>query len=71
MVLWVFDGNMVEKCTNEPCNGVDELVNPFWVLTSLQLIRCGPFSSLKLAYICLLNIVHLSFKPSMLRPLKP
>ena len=34
--------------------------------TSLQLVRCGSFSSLKLAYICLLNIVHLSFNPSML-----
>ena len=33
MVLWVFDGNMVGKWTNEPCNGVDEVVNPFWVLT--------------------------------------
>ena len=31
--LWVFDGNMVGKWTNEPCNGVDEVVNPFWVLT--------------------------------------
>ena len=34
MVLWVFDGNMVGKWTNEPCNGADEAVNPFWVLTS-------------------------------------
>ena len=33
MVLWVFDGNMVGKWTNEPCNGVDEVVNHFWVLT--------------------------------------
>ena len=33
MVLWVFDGNMVGKWTNEPCNGVDEVVNLFWVLT--------------------------------------
>ena len=33
MVLWVFDGNMVGKWTNEPCNGADEAVNPFWVLT--------------------------------------
>ena len=33
MVLWVFDGNMVGKWTNEPCNGVDEVVNPFWVIT--------------------------------------
>ena len=32
MVLWVFDGNMVGKWTNEPCNGVDEIVNPFWVI---------------------------------------
>ena len=35
MVLWVFDGNMVGKWTNEPCNGVDEVVNPFWVITVL------------------------------------
>ena len=34
MVLWVFDGNMVGKWTNEPCNGVDEVLNLFWVLTS-------------------------------------
>ena len=33
MVLWVFDGNMVGKWTNEACNGVDEVVNHFWVLT--------------------------------------
>ena len=33
MVLWVFDGDMVGKWTNEPCNGVDEVVNHFWVLT--------------------------------------
>ena len=24
---------MVGKWTNEPCNGVDEVVNTFWVLT--------------------------------------
>ena len=36
MVLWVFDGDMVGKWTNEPCNGVDEVVNPFWVLTFTQ-----------------------------------
>ena len=29
----VFEGNMVGKWTNEPCNGVDEVVNHFWVLT--------------------------------------
>ena len=29
----VFKGNMVEKWTNEPCSGVDEVVNTFWVLT--------------------------------------
>ena len=34
MVLWVFDGDMVGKWTNEPCNGVDEVVNHFWVLTA-------------------------------------
>ena len=33
MVLWVFDGDMVGKWTNEPCNEVDEVVNHFWVLT--------------------------------------
>ena len=36
MVLWVFDGDMVGKWTNEPCNGVDEVVNHFWVLTPLE-----------------------------------
>ena len=35
MVLWVFDGDMVGKWTNEPCNGVDEVVNHFWVLTGI------------------------------------
>ena len=34
MVLWIFDGNMVGKWINEPCNGVDEVVNLFWVLTT-------------------------------------
>ena len=38
MVIWVFDGNMVGKWTNEPCNGVDEVVNPFWVLTVMNFI---------------------------------
>ena len=33
VVLWVFEGNMVGKWTNEPCSGVDEVVNTFWVLT--------------------------------------
>ena len=33
MVFWVFNGDMVGKRTNEPCNGVDEVVNHFWVLT--------------------------------------
>ena len=33
MVLWVLKGNMVGKWTNEPCNGVDEVVNTFWVST--------------------------------------
>ena len=28
-----FEGNMVGKWTNEPCSGVDEVVNTFWVLT--------------------------------------
>ena len=27
------DGFMVGKWTNEPCNGADEAVNHFWVLT--------------------------------------
>ena len=36
MVLWVFDGNMVGKWTNEPCNGVDEVVNSFSVLTLMS-----------------------------------
>ena len=27
---------MVGKWTNEPCNGVDEVVNPFWVITVLM-----------------------------------
>ena len=44
MVLWVFDGNMVGKWTNEPCNGVDEVVNHFWVLTidleKIEAMRC-------------------------------
>ena len=35
-MLTDFDGNMVGKWTNEPCNGVDEVVNPFWVLTQGQ-----------------------------------
>ena len=30
------DGFMVGKCTNELCNGVDEVVNPFWVLTGMM-----------------------------------
>ena len=42
MALWVFDGNMVGKWTNEPCNGEDEAVNHFWVLT----VRDLPESSL-------------------------
>ena len=37
MVLWVFDGDMVGKWKNEPCNGVDEVVNHFWVLTDMTL----------------------------------
>ena len=38
MVLWVFDGDMVGKWTNEACNGVDEVVNHFWVLTIAPLL---------------------------------
>ena len=45
MVLWVFDGNMVGKWTNEPCNGVDEVVNLFWVLTDCPLMCEGRSSS--------------------------
>ena len=45
MVLWVFDGNMVGKWTNEPCNGVDEVVNHFWVLTVvMDEIHQAPYS---------------------------
>ena len=32
-IFRVFKGNMVGKWTNEPCSGVDEVVNTFWVLT--------------------------------------
>ena len=45
MVLWVFDGNMVGKWTNEPCNGVDEVVNLFWVLTDYPLMCEGRSAS--------------------------
>ena len=52
MVLWpfggflvgfsgFFKGNMVGKWTNEPCSGVDEVVNTFWVLTLLDLVESG------------------------------
>ena len=47
MVLWVFDGNMVGKWTNEPCNGVGEVVNPFWVLTVVT-VKMPPSSFKKL-----------------------
>ena len=40
-----FDGNMVGKWTNEPCNGVDEVVNLFWVLTDCPLMCEGRSSS--------------------------
>ena len=36
MVSWVFDGDIVGKWTNEPYNGVDEVVNHFWVLTPVK-----------------------------------
>ena len=32
-----FKGNMVGKWTNEPCNGVDEVVDTFGVLTGVLL----------------------------------
>ena len=31
--------DMVGKWKNEPCNGVDEVVNHFWVLTATALSR--------------------------------
>ena len=40
MVSWVFDGDIVGKWTNEPYNGVDEVVNHFWVLT-VMIIKVG------------------------------
>ena len=43
MVLWGLDGNMVGKWTNEPCSGVDEVVNPFWVLTLCTLVLVDPY----------------------------
>ena len=36
-IFRVFKGDMVGKSTNEPCSGVDEVVNTFWVLTLNQL----------------------------------
>ena len=44
MVLWVFEGNMVGKWTNEPCNGADEEVNPFWVLTLTRRMIGGKYN---------------------------
>ena len=41
----VFEGNMVGKWTNEPCSGVDEVVNTFWVLTDCPLMCEGKSSS--------------------------
>ena len=42
MVLWPFRGIW----TNEPCSGVDEVVNHFWVLTGsgIVLVENGHFS---------------------------
>ena len=34
---------MVGKWTNEPCSGVDEAVNHFWVLTRLRSKRKSKF----------------------------
>ena len=42
----------------------EEGLEKSWI--NLQWIKYGPHLSLNLAYICLLNIVHLSFNPSML-----
>ena len=36
----IFRGNMVGKWTNEPCSGVDEVVNTFWVLTNWYTVDC-------------------------------
>ena len=59
MVLWVFDGNMVGKWTNEPCNGVDEVVNLFWVLTPTKQIKISiqlSFHDIILLCICLYSV---------------
>ena len=48
MVLWVFDRDMVGKWTNEPCNGVDEVVNHFWVLTFIEKNSYHSFMSMLL-----------------------
>ena len=37
MVLWVLDGNMVGKWTNEPCNGANEAVNHFCSEVDMEL----------------------------------
>ena len=36
-IFRVFKGNMVGKWTNEPCSGVDEVVNAFWVLATMKI----------------------------------
>ena len=38
------DGFMVGKWKNDPCNGVDEVVNLFWVLTVTQLLMVKKLS---------------------------
>ena len=37
-IFGAFKGNMVGKQTNEPCSGVDEVVNTFWVLTPFTML---------------------------------
>ena len=56
MVLWVFDGNMVGKWMNEPCNGVDEVVNHFGVLT----VICDgfPIADIKFSLSSLLILLY-------------
>ena len=45
---WDFQGNMVGKWTNEPCSGVDEVVNHFWGLQNQRFWVRSPAESPKL-----------------------